>query len=246
MRSLWRSTAPLPIMEASAGARSVVLIHLLHQLGPGGGRWLMQFAYGFSIACALHRRTSPPCGRVFPTHRIYRRYWRMHNNAFAPAHPAICFRMPFGERLRTRSQKCGPPPPHTPNRPHRFDSDGRVPGFTDSPDNAAFRFAVAQMGKNRAFGDFEYGRINTCCATRTPTMPPTWSHIGKCASKFGTRTGVSLFKADRKAVYKNMPPKPDDAQFAIAALMSHTANNWYGSPPRAPLFGEAEAVLRYN
>lgn len=88
------------------------------------------------------------------------------------------------------------------------------------------------MGKARARDDSKYGRIDDCCAARTPIKLPTWGHIGQiCLELFETDGAWSCFEAGRKATYKNIALSPTDAQSCVVALMSPSDNKRYGFLP---------------
>ena len=55
-----------------------------------------------------------------------------------------------------------------------------------------------------------------------------------------------MFKADRKAAYKQLPLDPTDQVSAIVALSHPAGNRWYGFATRTLIFGSFAAVLRYN
>ena len=58
--------------------------------------------------------------------------------------------------------------------------------------------------------------------------------------------GWAFFKADRQAVYKNLPLSPDQSDRCVVALRCPSDGRWYGFLSRTLLFGAAAAVLRYN
>ena len=125
-------------------------------------------------------------------------------------------------------------------------SDGSLWMGADSV-NAAFRFAVIQMGKIRACDDLKYGCgcVNVACATRTPISLPTWDHIGQiCLYIAKTDQPWSFSKVDRKAAYKNLPLNPDQSAACIATLRNPSDGLWYGFRPLTLLFGAVAAALR--
>ena len=131
--------------------------------------------------------------------------------------------------------------------PSPLGDSGGLTSVSAGSGNVAFRVASIQMDKIRACDDFKYGRVNLACAVRTPIKFPTWGHIGQmCLDVDGSDMDWSFFKADREAAYKNIPLSLGQASSCNVAMRCQSGGKWYCFLPRAVLFGDASAVLRYN
>ena len=88
---------------------------------------------------------------------------------------------------------------------------------------------------------------NSACVVVTPIHLLPLGNIAKMSHRI-TADGwdMVLFKADRKASYKQLPIDPDDQDTAIICLKHPDRNRRNGFVARTLIFGSAAAVLRYN
>ena len=131
--------------------------------------------------------------------------------------------------------------------PFPIDETGRL----DLPDQPhpiiAFRFGVDQSDKLRACDDLKYSKTNEFCAAKTPISLPTWDHIGHMAIDIAPSARPwSFLKTDHAAAYKQLPLRPDRAQYSVISLRDPTSCQWAAARSRALVFGSTAAVLHYN
>ena len=234
---------PAPIQAASAGIKSVAILHMMSQFGLGGSRWAKQFIYGFGVM-----GTSPHAGLYSPdgktaTPESPDRFFPDASSRFATRAKASGWL--HADTLWTEATEkvekgwMGPPRKLVSPIGYLWLGAGRV--------NAAFRFDAIQMCRIRASDDLKYGCANEACAARTPISFPTRGHIGEICLDISTTDRPWAFsKVGQKAAYKNLPLNPEQADACIATLRNPSDGLFYGFRPRAFLFGAVAAALRYN
>ena len=84
-------------------------------------------------------------------------------------------------------------------------------------------------------------------AARPAISFPTWGRAEQIRLDISAGgQHLSSFKVGGKAAYKNLPLNPEHADACIATLWNPTDGLWYGCRPRALLFGDVAAAIRYN
>ena len=179
----------------------MALTHLMSQYGLGGGRWVRQFVFGFDVMgrfpqqflFPVGRSAKPPMGPDTPLVDSAERFATM----------ALCSGFAHMDNLWSGALshvECG-----WLTDPIPLDAAGGMLTVPDGHSNVTFRFAVIQMDKIRAFGDFKYGRVKLACAARTPIRLPTCDYIGQLFLDVLQPDGEwEFFKAVHQAAYKNI------------------------------------------
>ena len=72
----------------------------------------------------------------------------------------------------------------------------------------------------------------------TPIQLVSWGNIAQLTNLLASKGGDwVMFKADRKAAYKQLPIDPADQASAIVAPRHPMGGKWYGFVTRALIFG---------
>ena len=88
---------------------------------------------------------------------------------------------------------------------------------------------------------------NLARAVATPIHLLACGNISQISSMLAAGGGDwAMFKADRRAAYKQLPIDPADQTSEVIAPKRPVGNRWYSFVTRALIFGSLAAVLRHN
>ena len=99
--------------------------------------------------------------------------------------------------------------------------------------NVSFIFGVLQAEQLRACDDLEHSAANLTCTVETPTHLLSRDNIAQLSEMLAAGGGDwAMFKAYRKAAYKQLPIDPDGENAAIISPRHPTERRWYGCVTR--------------
>ena len=112
---------------------------------------------------------------------------------------------------------------------------------------AAFRFAVIQGDKIRAFGDLRHFLTNRACDVLTPVKLVSLYRVAQIRNLVATRgLECESHMADQRGAYKSFPVCPIRTQLSIAVLKNHSNGKWYDFTSVTVFPGSIASVIRYN
>ena len=239
----WYNLRPDFFRLAPSSLNIALVAQLSEFCGLGGSRWLSNYIRGFLIAGTICQSGVSPLTLKPDNHNPLNQSSLLEDSA---------------GRFKTRANRR---PPHSQilrtdalartsagwlDRPRLLGKSGRFADSPSLPIANAFRFAVAQGEKARAFDDLKASIANRPCKAITPISPPSWGHIAQsCLLISDSRYDWSLGKGDESGACKKQPLRPSDALLAVTTLM-RPDDKWYGFVSRSQISRSTASVVHYN
>ena len=239
----WYSARPSFLASAPTDLNVALLAQLADHYGIGAHNWLSQYVSGFPITGTICQ------AKTFPLTDT-------PDNPFPVSWTSLIADAPAKFRARATRK-----PPHADTiwseameqvgrgwlaPPRALDKDGRFADAPNFPLVNAFRFAVVQNEKIRAFDDLLASGTNSSCSVLSPITLPSWEHVARIAADLAHSGHDIVFgKGDESDAYKKQPMKPADA-FAAVITVQGPDGRWFGLVPRSQLFGSVASVVHYN